>query len=307
MAKRLNLNRKMTIGTGKKDEIDIFKFGTLIQLESHCWLGSKRLPKKATTEISKDEKKSKWFKANKNLIDRTKLADINLYIAEARNTIWEYALPFPIKGVYFLPNAKRDVVNTKLKEIKRKFDEAVGEFEVQYSDYIADAEANLGEYFNSSDYPTEITNKFGIRWRFFEMTIPSGITKETYEEESNRFKQLMEQTEQMGILALRDSFGKIVNHLSETLTGKLDGEKRRIRQDSLDKVQAFFIEFKNKNVFNDKGLENLIASAQAIVGDVSPKDLKDQNVTKQINDQMKIIKKELDSSTETMRRKLTFY
>ena len=59
------------------------------------------------------------------------------------------------------------------------------------------------------------------------MSLPKKVGNELYEEESKKFKNLMEETKRMGIVALREGFGKIVNNLVETLSGKLDGEEKK--------------------------------------------------------------------------------
>lgn len=302
--KKLTIKRKnLKVAKGNRGEINIFDLGTLVQLETHCWIGSKRLPKEIAKEIGHEG----WIRANKNLINRNKLKDLRAYIHEARQTIWLASLPFPIKGIFFLPIDKRKEVNEKLKEIKENFDAAAEVFSEQYEDHIADASDNLEELFDMADYPQNIRNRFDIQWRFFEMTIPSGITDEVRAEESKRFKAMMEQTKELGILALREGFAEIVNHLNETLSGKLDGEKRRVRQDSIDKVTEFFTEFQNKNVFKDVELERIIKSAKEVVAGVTPKDLNsDTSLTKMIHVELNEISGKLDGSIEKVRRKLSW-
>lgn len=296
---------KLTIAKGKRDEIDIFKLGTLVQFETHCWIGSKRMSKEESSLLSSE--KAEWIKNQKNLIDRKKLVDIRSIIQEARNILAYNSLPFPIKGIHFLPKDKREEVNEKLKDLNESLQLAVDEFAEEYRDYIEDARENLGEFFNEADYPVDIKRTFSMHWRFFEMTIPSGITDEAYEEESRRFKEMMEETKQISILALREGFAEIVEHLTDTLSGKMDGKPRRVRQDSIDKIAEFFDEFQNKNVFKDDALSKLIQSAKTVVAGVTPKDLNsDKKLTKEIAKELKTIGEELNESIETVKRKLSF-
>ena len=300
--------QKLAIAEGNENEIDIFKLGTLIQFETHCWIGSKRMSKENIGKYNpKAVEKEKWFKSQKNLIDRKELKDIRSIIQEARNILAYHSLPFPIKGIYFIPKDRREEIKEKLIDLKDSFNLAVDEFCEQYNTFIADAEENLEEYFNPSDYPKDIRRTFDIYWRFFEMTIPSGITEEEYKEESKRFKEMMEETKQVGILALREGFAEIVTHLTDTLSGKMDGNSRRVRQDSIDKVVEFLDEFNAKNIFKDTELENLIKSAKDVVEGITPKDLNsDKELTKEINKELSSIGEQLEESIETVRRKLSF-
>lgn len=305
--KTKNTINKPKISKGKSNEINIFNLGTLLQFETHCWQAVKRIPKDKAKKYGKDFENG-WVKANKNLIDRNKLDDIQAYISEARKTIGAVALPFPIKGVYFVPNNSVEKINEVLSTISTNMIKSVDEFADQYSSYIDQAKEELGEEsFNEADYPLNIKSRFGINWRFFEMTVPSSITNEIKVEETRRFNELMQQAKQEAVLALREGFAEIVTHLTDTLSGKLDGEEKRLRASSIEKVTEFFNEFQNKNVFNDDQLEALIVKAKTIVKGVTPQDLReDQSLVKTIHKQLGEIKKELDSSTESIRRKFSF-
>jgi hypothetical protein len=126
-------------------------------------------------------------------------------------------------------------------------------------------------------------------------------------EESANFKALMEQTKEMGILALREGFADIVNHLTTTLQGKVEGENKRLRQNSIDKISQFFKSFQSKNVFEDTELENIIKDALLIIEDVDSSELrKDKELTKIISKQLGEVKKELDKSIITYKRKVSF-
>jgi|PlaIllAssembly_1097288.scaffolds.fasta_scaffold04219_7 hypothetical protein len=300
-----NKINKPKISTGKSNEINIFNLGTLLQFETHCWQAVKRISKDKAKKYGKAFEKG-WMKANKNLIDRKKLDDIQSYISDARKLISSVSLPFPIKGIYFIPNDSVEKVNEGLSQIASGMLNSVDEFADHYNMYIEEAREE-SEEFNEQDYPLDIKSRFGISWRFFEMTIPSSITNEMKAEENKRFNDLMQQAKHEAVLALRTGFAEIVTHLTDTLSGKLDGEEKRLRASSIEKVTEFFKEFQSKNVFNDSELESLIKKAKNVVRGVTPKDLReDEDLTKQIHKQLGEIKKELDSSTEKVRRRFSF-
>jgi len=106
---------------------------------------------------------------------------------------------------------------------------------------------------------------------------------------------------------MREGFGQLVMHLTDTLNGKLDGEKRRVRPESLEKIDKFFETFKYKNIFNDNQLQGIVTQAKDLLSDVTPKDIRnDESLTKLIHSELSDMQNELSKATETYKRKLTF-
>ena len=311
MAKRMKLKvNPKTVKKNVTNGINIFDLGTLVQFETHAWQARKRLPQSITKKLT-PKAQTNMVRANKDLIDKTRLQTINGIISEARNYIWEITNPFPIKGVHFISYDIVPVAKDILDSLIFKLKEEVNEFSKQYDKFIKEAEVELGAdgLFNDADYPpvAEIKNRFSIYYRFFDLTIPKSINEEMRKEETENFKTLMKQTREMGILALREGFGEIVTDLVNTLSGKLDGEKKRLHQNKIDKVSEFFKTFSNKNVFEDYELENIIKDALLIVEDVDSVELRnDKDLTKLINKQLSGVKKELDNCITSYKRKVSF-
>ena len=303
------VNPKLTVKQKQnvdEEDVNIFNLGTLVQLETHSWQGFKKIKDSSILDRDIKIQNKERIKHSKDLIDRAFLKDINSAITEARTAVKKYAFPFPLSGIDFIAKDKVKDLNEELLEIRVKFKKAVKAFAKKYDECVEASEKELGDLWNVEDYPDDIQSKFDLSWRFFDMSLPKKVGNELYEEESKKFKNLMEETKRMGIVALREGFGKIVNNLVETLSGKLDGEEKRIRQDSIDKISDFFEEFQSKNIFKDEELEELVKKAKNVVKGVSSKHLKDDNsLAEAIHKQLSKVSKELNKSTETFRRKLT--
>jgi len=298
------------IANGAADEVNIFDLGTLLHFETHSWQARKRLPKDIASKISK-QAEGDWIKANKILIDRTHLKNINSIITEARNYVWDISNPFPIKGINFISIDIAEEANQKLQELSDQLKAEVKPFVAQYKEHISEAKIQLekDDLFNEEDYPAsdEIEGRFWIYWRMFDMVIPSKATDAIYKEESKRIKDLFTQTRTETIIGLRKGFGDLVTHLSETMNGKAQGKKKRVRPEAIDKIMTFFDTFKYKNVFKDDTLDSMVTQAKDLLIDVEPKDLRDdKSLAKLINSELGDIKNQLDSSIETFKRKLTF-
>lgn len=311
---KLNSNKinelKKKFQKSDNEEINIFDLGTLIQFETHAWQARKKLPANITKILTPKASKT-LVRANKDLIDKSHLQQINAIFAEARTFISRITNPFPIKGIYFINNDLIPSVKEKMNLFKEQLKEEVDKFKEQYNTFISEAKNELGpnNLFDKNDYPPvhEITNKFSLNYRFFDLNIPKNITDEMKEEEIENFKSLMKQTKEMAVLALREGFAEIIGHLTDTLTGKLDGEKRRLHQDAINKVEDFFNMFQHKNIFKDDQLEKIIKDAMKIIGDVDSKDLRsDVELTTEINKQLIKVQEKLDSCITTYKRKVSF-
>jgi hypothetical protein len=309
--KKLNeLKEKFKTKTSDNEEINIFELGTLIQFETHAWQARKKLPSKITRVLTPKANRT-LVRANKDIIDKSHLQQINSIILEARNFIFRVTNPFPIKGIHFINNELVPMVKERMTKYQEDLKEEVIKFKEQYDTFIHEAENELGpnNLFDKNDYPpvSQIGDKFSINYRFFDLSIPKNITEEMKQEEMDNFKSLMKQTKEMGVLALREGFAEIVGHLTDTLTGKLDGEKRRLHQESINKVEDFFNMFQQKNIFKDDQLEKIINEAMGIINGVDSKDLRNDNeLTKEINNQLMKVQEKLDSCITTYKRKVSF-
>jgi hypothetical protein len=298
------------IATGAANECNIFELGTLLHFETHSWQARKRLDKDVAKKISK-KAEGEWVRANKLLINREHLTEINSVITTARNYVWDISNPFPIKGINFIALEIAEEANKKLKEFSEQLQKLVKPFVDQYSQHISEAKEQLEKdgLFNQDDYPhpNDIANRFWIYWRMFDMVVPSNATDAIYKEESKRIKDLFTQTRTETILALREGFGDIVTHLADTMNGKAKGEKKRVRPEAIEKVMKFFDTFQYKNVFKDSELNTLVNQAKELLIDVEPQDLRDDKaLAKLISTEISDIKTQLDNSVETFKRKLTF-
>jgi hypothetical protein len=289
-------------------ELNLFDLGTLCHFESHAWRAVVKLPKEVSAKISK-QKQENWYRATKNLIDRSHLTEVYSIITQARNLILAYATPFPMESIHFIAAGNVEVVNNGLKELDKKLSEAVAKFNLDYPKYKREARQILEPdgLWNKAEYPDNVSDKFSIHWRFFDLSIPAQLSDELKKQEQAQFNSLMEETKNLGVHALRKAFMEIVADLHDTLSGKLDGEKKRLNQGKLDKVAEFFNTFKMKNVFHDAELEKVIVDAQSMVEGIEYTDLnKDKELSGMMVEEMAKIKGQLEGMVETYERKISF-
>lgn len=306
--KVISLKQRMNIAistTKSINEIDLFSLGTLIQFETHAWRASKKLPKEVAAKLS-NQQRNDWVRATKNLINREHLSAIYAKINSARTVIENAANPFPITGVHFLHYDRVQEVNTALTNLKSDLDGLKKEFAKNLAAYIAEARVILEPdgLFNPADYPVEIENSFSISWRFFTLSIPTQLKDDIKQQESQNFSKLMEETQRLAVQTLRNGFADIIKDLTDTLSGKADGEKKRMNQGKIDKISEFLATFQRKDLFGDKDLEELIVKANDLVDGLNFKDLrKDADMSAVLNAELNDIKIVLDSMVEPINKR----
>jgi hypothetical protein len=213
-------------------------------------------------------------------------------------------------STHFIPKNLIETTKERLDMLTQDLKDYVEEFIENYEEYIDEVKTELEPYglFNEDDYPSpgELKDKFGLQYRFFDLTIPSQISQELKDEEYKNFQKLMNETKEMGVLALREGFQELVSHLTEKLNGKIDGKNKRLHQESIDKVYTFFDMFQKKNVFGDIELEKISLKAKEILEGINKNDLKDKDLTTELKKELEVIKTETDNCIKTYKRKLSF-
>ena len=287
---------------------NVFELGILLVFDTHVWLGSKRLTKNQMKHLTKEEK-IEWVNATKKLIDKEALTDIRAIVSKCRSIIDSASLPFPIESMRFIPKDLVDEISDKLNEAIEVFNENVSIFEENYEEYIDKAEKILEPrgLFDREDYPDNIRDKFGITYRFLEMSVPGELQKfspKIYKEEQEKFKALMEETRNEAIIFLREAFLEVVNHITEILTGEQNsGEARVIRQGTLDKLDKFFEEFQTKNIFKDKELSKIINEARDVMFGIDSASLKmNTRLREKIGEKMEKVQDVLSKSITKFKR-----
>ena len=256
---------------------NLFEKGCLIQLSVSKWGGVKKIDKTKLAEMV-DSADYDWVTATKKLVDPESLKPICKVGNAARNWLASVSLPFPITGMVFLPKEMITSTDEKLTEFKKQFNQTVNSFINDYGRLRETAQVCLGNLFNEVDYPLDIQKKFSFTWRFVILSVPNGnsriLAPEVYEREKQKFIQTMEEARKMAIEALREEFASMVERICERFTDGPDGKPRVFKNATVDSFYQYFETFKERNIFNDTQLADLVERAQAIIGGQSPDDIR---------------------------------
>jgi len=247
---------------------NIFTRGCLIQLSVSKFGGVKKINKSKLSSMV-DQAEHDWVTATKKLVDPESLKPICKINNAARNWLATISLPFPINGLVFVPKDLINTVDEKMIDFKIKFNEAVQNFILDYSRLRDTAKIYLGELFNEVDYPIDIGSKFNFNWRFIVLDVPNGDTKllapEVYAREKEKFIQTIEEARGMAINALREEFCQMVEHITERFTQTGTGKPKIFKNTTIDGFYDYFQTFKDRNIFKDNELADLVNRAQSVL------------------------------------------
>lgn len=262
-------------GEMKKME-NIFELGCIVQLSSSVWTATRKInPKLVTDKMVTHE----WLRASKKLVDKEALKPIQKMVNAARGTLSSASLPFPISGMLFVPKEMISKVNTELEDYQKRFFLEVDRFIGQYESLRDNAMYHLGEFFNETDYPVDIRSKFNFSWRFITLEVPNGrtalLSPEVYEREKEKFINTMEEARELAVTSLREEFAQMVERITDRFTTNGNGKPKVFKNSTVNNFYEYFETFKERNIFRDQDLEELVSQAQAILGGTSPDQIRE--------------------------------
>jgi hypothetical protein len=254
---------------------NMFEKGCLVQLSISKWGGVKKINDNQLAEMIETHE---WLTATKKLVDPESLKPICKVGNSARTYLTSISLPFPIQGMVFIPKEIITRVDQKLEGFKTEFNQTVTTFLDDYDKLRETAMVYLGDLFNEVDYPVHVEKKFSFAWRFIILDVPNGksgiLSPEIYEREKEKFIQTMEEARTMAIESLREEFGSMVERITERFTQSGDGKPKVFKNATVESFYEFFETFKEKNIFRDQQLDELVERAQAVLGGVSAESIR---------------------------------
>jgi hypothetical protein len=254
---------------------NMFEKGCLVQLSISKWGGVKKITDNQLAEMTDTHE---WLTATKKLVDPESLKPICKVGNAARTYLTSVSLPFPIQGMVFIPKEMISRVDQRLEEFKVEFNQTISTFIRDYGKLRETAMVYLAGLFNEVDYPVLVEKKFSFAWRFIILDVPNGksgiLSPEIYEREKEKFIQTMEEARTMAIESLREEFASMVERITERFTQNGDGKPKVFKNTTVESFYGFFETFKERNIFRDEQLDELVERAQAVLGGVSAESIR---------------------------------
>ena len=272
---------------------NIFREGCLVSLTVKKWGSPRKIPKELLEAQDAD---STWLSGYKRLVNPEALKPVNTPENKAKTTIRAFALPFPIRGIWFIPKGLIEKLDLELQECQNEFSEAADEFSEQFSKHMEEAEEKLGELFDPKQYPRHIRDRFIFEWRFFYLDIPSNelgiLSPAQYEAEMEKMRSTVLEAETMAIEALRTQLMKILN---DAVVKLKDKEAKKIHASTIDKFKDFFSTFRDRNIFKDNKLEDIVELCKEALDGVDIDEVRsDVEFREQVAEGLAEVKEELE-------------
>ena len=93
----------------------------------------------------------------------------------------------------------------------------------------------------------------------------------------SRFDEAVQLAEQ----AFMEELSRLVEHLTERLSGQDDGKPKVFRDSAIANLTEFFERFRSLNVRSNEQLDQLVLDAQRIVQGIAPQQLRDSDWLRQ--------------------------
>ena len=193
-------------------------------------------------------------------------------------TFWKSeTLPFPQPGLRLIRQDRIEQFDHRMDALRDELHLAVTDLDGEFGHLKESARQRLGELFNESDYPPSLDGMFGVTWNFPSVEAPDYLRRlnpELYRHEAERVARRFDEALEMAESAFMEELNQLVEHLTERLTGSVDGTPKVFRDSAITNLTAFFERFRRLNVRSNQDLDDLVANCQQIVQGRTPQSLR---------------------------------
>ena len=242
----------------------------------------------------------KYLSAGKKLLDTSHPAFKAVTSIRGQTVAyWKgISLPFPEPGIRLIRQGSIDEFNDRIAVFGDELDESVLDLDRHYDELRYAARERLGDLFDASDYPTTLVGMFAIEHDFPSVEPPPylrQLSPELYQQECQRVQTRFDEAVQLAEQAFIEELARLVDHLSERLSGSADGKPKVFRDSAVTNMAEFFERFRSLNVRSNEQLDELVGNAQRVVSGVEPQELRDSSSLRQnVATQMAVVQASLD-------------
>jgi hypothetical protein len=261
---------------------------TAIRL-SFTWFGVRKTltQEQKAQAAERFEAEGAFLSAGKKLLD-TKHPAFKAVTAVRGRLIafWKVnSLPFPEPGIRLIRQADLPAVNVQLTSLKAELEEAVWRLDEHFAELRSSARERLGLLYNPADYPESLRGLFDVAWDFPSVEPPpylQQLSPELYRQECQRVAARFDEAMRLAEQAFLEELARLVGHLTERLSGAEDGKPKVFRDSAVENLSEFFERFRHLNIGSSEQLDELVGRAQHIVRGVTPGELRDNTVMRQV-------------------------
>lgn len=269
---------------------------------SFHWIGTRKALSSEQIVRAADafEAERKFLTAGKKLFDTSdpSFRQVTAVKTTTMNYFKSISLPFPEPGVRLIRQDQIDVIHSRMTELRDELANAVRLLEDRFADLTAEARDRLGNLFDPADYPSSLENAFQVDWSFPTVSAPEYLRRlnpELYEQECQRVRSRFDEAVRLAEHSFVEELGKLIDHLSERLSGPDDGKVKVFRDSAVTNFNEFFERFQSLNVGSNSEIDSLVDRARQIVSGVAPNTLRTSgDLRDRISNQLSSVQASLD-------------
>ena len=255
---------------------------------SFTWLGVSKSLTLAQKSQAADSfgAEAKFLSAGKKLLDTSHPAFKAVTAIRGRCVAYWKAvsLPYPEPGIRLIPQQSIAEFDQQVVKLRSELDEAVTGLDQHYDELRSAARQRLGDLFDAGDYPPSLIGLFAIEHDYPGVEPPDYLRQlnpELYQQECRRVQSRFDEAVQLAEQAFLDELVRLVEHITERLSGADDGKPRVFRDSAVTNLTEFFERFRTLNVRSSEQLDELVLRAQQVIGGVEPQQLRDSATLRQ--------------------------
>lgn len=221
--------------------------------------------------------------AGKKLIDTRHATYKEVTSVKSRITSYwkDETLPYPQSGIRLIKQDCIERFNDRLTRYRGELDQAVHHLDEEYNQLKMAARDRLGDLFDNSDYPASLNGLFGVTWDFPSVEPPDYLRQlnpQLYQQEAERVSRQFDEALAMAESAFTEELSQLIAHLTERLTGQVDGKPKIFRDSAVANLTDFFDRFRRLNIRSNPELDQLVDTCQQIVQGRTPQSLRDDRL-----------------------------
>jgi hypothetical protein len=271
---------------------------------SFTWFGASKTltPEQRTTAAEAFDAEGQFLRATKKVLDTR--APAFRAVTAVRGKIAAYwksqSLPFPEPGIRLIKQAEAEAFAHQMDDYKVELADAVAELDRHFGELKRAARQRLGSLYSEADYPDSLSGLFAVAYDFPSVEPPDylvALCPQLYEQEQARVSARFEEAVRLAEQAFLEEFARLVEHLTERISGtNEDGSVKVFRDSAVGNLADFFARFRDLNVRSSAQLDALVDQAQRVVRGVGPQELRDSEALRQqVGGQLARVQASLDA------------
>lgn len=202
----------------------------------------------------------------KNLLPDGAIDGVKKIESKLRALFYRRSLPWRDDGIRILPAAVWFEFSAEMRALREEFDQAVGQFLIDYDVHRAKAKVALNGMFNDSDYPAVelVRQKFAVRLSVFPLPDSEDFRVDLPDDVRAAIGQEIDDSVKDSVVLanadLRNRLGKAL----ASVVDRLSDSENIFRDTLITNLRSLCSDIPKLNISGDEGLLKLTAEAEKI-------------------------------------------